>query len=304
MEYAPIVVFVYKRPDQTQKTIESLMNNELAKLSELFIYSDGPRGKEEEDSIRQVRSYIHSKQVRDAFKKVVIKEETANRGLANSIIAGVSEVISEKKKVIVVEDDLETSPYFLNYMNECLDFYQKSSLIWSISGYSPKLKCLNEYDESVYLSYRASTWGWGTWLDRWEMIDWEVKDYQKFRYNLKRRILLSRGGNDMPSMLKAQMRGKIDSWGIRWCYNQSKNNMMSIAPRISLIRNNGFDGSGTHSSIEDENRFRCFELENKKRDWLIGDLKRNKQICREFYFLNSISMWKRIQEKVKELYKR
>ncbi len=303
MEYAPVIIFVYKRLEQTKRTFESLMNNELAEKSELYIYSDGARNSSEKKDVDAVRKYIHSVDIEKAFKSVSIVEQDKNCGLANSVITGVSQIISVKKRVIVVEDDLQTSPYFLNYMNECLDFYQNDEQIWSISGYTPKLSSLERYHENVYLHYRASTWGWGTWLDRWENVDWKVKDYSKFKYNLKWRILLCRGGNDMPSMLKAQMKGKIDSWGIRWCYNQSRKNMLSVAPKVSLVRNNGFDGTGTHSSVDDNDRFDCKELEMKKKIWVSRSVELNRKICRELYQINSLSVWKRIQNKIQEMCK-
>lgn len=302
MEYAPVLVFVYKRLEQTKKTFESLMDNKLAKESEVYIFSDGAKNENDREDVERVRKYINNPQIKGAFKNVFIKEQEVNRGLAKSIITAVSQVISEKRKVIVIEDDLEISPYFLDYMNECLNFYQKDSRIWSVSGYSPKLTSLRAYDKNVYLNYRASTWGWGTWLDRWETVDWEVKDYKKFKYNIMWRILLCRGGNDMPSMLKAQMRGRIDSWGIRWCYSQSRKDMLSVAPKVSLVRNNGFDGKGTHSSIDDNERFQCNVLESDKKDWLVKNIKINSDICRELYRLNSIPLWKRIQEKLQEIY--
>lgn len=302
MEYAPIVIFVYKRLEQTKKTFQSLMKNELAKVSKIYIYADGAKNDDEKKSVKEVRNYIHSPEIKNAFKEVIIKEQDKNCGLAQSIITGVSHVILEYKKVIVVEDDIETSPYFLNYMNECLTFYQDDKRIWSVSGYSPQLRKLDKYDENVYLCYRASTWGWGTWLDRWETVDWQVRDYQRFRFNLKWRAQFCRGGNDMPSMLKAQMNGRIDSWGIRWCYSQSRQNMLSVAPKISLVRNNGFDGTGTHSSTDDNTRFKSDRLENQIREWKIDNLFLDRRICRELYCLNSIPIWKRVVEKIKDSY--
>lgn len=301
MDCAPVIVFVYKRLEQTKKTFESLIDNELAKESEVYIYADGAKNEKEKSSVEAVREYIKSLQVTNAFKKVVIVEQDHNCGLANSVIAGVNSIIFDKKKVIVIEDDIQTSPYFLTYMNECLQFYENDTRIWSISGYTPELPKLKNYEKNVYLNYRASTWGWGTWMDRWETVDWKVQDYNKFKYNIKRRMMLCRGGNDMPSMLKAQMKGKIDSWGIRWCYSQSKRNMLSIAPTVSLVRNNGLDGTGTHSNISDNNRFQSHEIENKKKDWTLKDVRLNREICYEFYCLNSIPIWKRIRDKVQEI---
>ena len=104
----------------TQKTIQALKNNELASKSELIIYSDGAKNKSAYESVSQVRDYVETV---DGFKKVTIISREKNWGLANSIIDGVSQAIKKHGKVIVLEDDLVTSPFFLRYMNDALEFY-------------------------------------------------------------------------------------------------------------------------------------------------------------------------------------
>lgn len=114
MKLAPITLFVYNRPDHTNKTIEALKKNKFAKESELFIFSDGPKKQEDASKVKEVRKYLKTI---DGFNDVFIKESEKNKGLANSIISGVTEVINKYRKVIVLEDDLITSPVFLEYMN-------------------------------------------------------------------------------------------------------------------------------------------------------------------------------------------
>lgn len=246
---APVVVFVYNRPDHTRQTIEALSRNYLANQTDIFIYSDEAKSTKEEVKVRQVRTYIDSLSEKKWFKSVKVNKANFNRGLANSVITGVSEIINKYGKAIVVEDDLVSTKDFLQYMNDALIYYENHEKIWSISGFNIPIKIPTNYKSDVYLSYRGASWGWATWKDRWEIVDWEVQDYNIFKYDTELREKLNRGGRDMADMLDAQMAGKIDSWAIRWCYTQSKLDMYTIYPVDSKIKNIGLDGTGTHSGI-------------------------------------------------------
>lgn len=299
--YAPVVVFVYKRIEQTKKVFEALKDNELAKESDIFIFSDGAKNEREKKQIDDVRSYIRSLESRGWFHSVTVQETPKNMGLANSVISGVSQIIEQYGKIIVLEDDLITSTQYLSYMNDCLDYFEPDQRIWAVCGYTPDLKSLQNYNRNTYLSYRASTWGWGMWKDRWVTIDWDVKDYCKFCWNPWRRFRLRLGGNDMYSMLKAQMHGKLDSWGIRWCYAQSKAGKLAVMPREPLVQNIGFDGTGTHSKIEDGKRFTVKKLSNEKLQWTKDNLKLNPKIVYELYRLNRLTIIIRIRDKIIEM---
>lgn len=246
---APVVLFVYSRPQHTIETVESLAKNRLAKDTEVFIFSDDSKDEKSAEGVEQVREYIDSLLGRGLFKSVSINKAEKNRGLANSVISGVAEIIDRYGRVIVVEDDLVSSPDFLEYMNEALRFYEKDKQIWSISGYTFKIAIPEDYKSDVYLSYRGCSWGWGTWSDRWSKVDWGVRDYDEFRSSRTQRVKLNRGGRDMAGMLDAQKRGKIDSWAIRWCYAQSRLDMLTVYPVVSRIKNIGLDGTGTHSGV-------------------------------------------------------
>lgn len=246
MDLAPIVLFVFNRPFHTKKTIESLRMNALSAESELFIYSDGPKNKKDEAEVNKVREYLNSI---NGFKKINIVQGNTNMGLAKSVIAGVTEIIQQFEKAIVIEDDLLFSPYFLNYMNSALRIYSSDSRIFSIGGYSPSLDIPQKYKEDSYLSFRCCTWGWATWKDRWESVDWEVKDYDEFIHNEKKVRNFNKGGSDMSYLLTLQMSGKIDSWGIRWDYAHYKNSAFCFRPVNSIVENIGNDGTGVHCGV-------------------------------------------------------
>ncbi|OOM77954.1 hypothetical protein CLPUN_21270 [Clostridium puniceum] len=243
MDLAPIILFCYNRPEHTKKTIEALKNNELAKDSIIYIFLDGPKKEHDKENIRQVERIIENI---SGFKEYRIFKSKKNKGLANSIISGVSQIINKHEKVIVLEDDIVTSFQFLTFMNEALEYYEYDDKIYSVGGYNIPIKIPKTYNESVYLSIRAMCWGWGTWKNRWEKVDWEVKDYSIFKNNRRMIDNFNQGGDDLSSMLRQQVDGKLDSWYIRWTYNQYKLQQYSILPTISLVNNIGFDNSGVH----------------------------------------------------------
>ncbi|WP_418223287.1 sugar transferase [Clostridium isatidis] len=244
MDLAPIVIFTFNRIDHTKKTVEALKSNYLSQESELFIFSDGPRDEEEKLKVDEVRRFIKNI---DGFKKITIFESNINKGLAKSVIEGVTDIINKYNKVIVLEDDLVTSKYFLKYMNEALDLFEKKNDIWSISGYGPNIKMPEDYIDDVYITRRGSSWGWATWKDRWTMVDWKVSDYNLFKKDREAVKRFNSSGKDLSPMLEDQMRGRIDSWAIRWVYSQFKNNKYTVYPIKSLVRNIGNDLSGTHT---------------------------------------------------------
>jgi len=242
-ELVPICLFTYNRLNETIKTIEALQNNFLAKDSDLYIYSDGGKTEKDKEKVTKVREYLYSI---SGFKSITTFESPTNRGLANSVISGVSKILELNERVIILEDDLVTSPNFLDFMNQALMFYQEDNTIFSISGYTLNLPSLPG-KKDYYFGYRASSWGWGIWRDRWKVIDWKVTEYENF---IKDRSLVEkfkRGGSDLPRMLSNQINGRIDSWAIRFCFHQFKCNLMTVFPTKSKIISIGFSNEATNT---------------------------------------------------------
>jgi len=244
---APVILFVYKRPAHTRETIEYLKKNDLASESDLYIFSEYPKIEKYAEDVKAVRNYIKTI---NGFKTVTIIERPHFYGLANSVISGINNVLEKHDKVIVLEDDITTSPAFLKYMNEGLEKFEFNEKIFSITGfcYPPALmKIYDEYKYDVYLLPRASSWGWGTWKDRWLKADWELKDFNEFQVSDELQKKYDETGGDKSRMLVKQMTGKLDSWAIRWDYTHYKNNAYGVFPVHSLINNIGLDKSGTHT---------------------------------------------------------
>lgn len=240
---APIILFVYNRPEHTRLTVEALQNNTLAKDSELFIYSDAAKSKKDEIKVEEVREYI--KKI-SGFKNVTIVEREKNFGLANSIIDGVGKVINKYGKVIVLEDDIVTNPNFLQFMNNAIDFYSDNKSIMSISGYMYPCEIPYSYKKDILLFNRFSSWGWGMWSDRWNLINFDITENDKIFHDKNLQKQFNIGGEDLYNMLLLQLQGKINSWAIRTALTSALNNKVTVYPIKSLVRNIGFDNSGVH----------------------------------------------------------
>ena len=242
---APIVLFVYNRPDHTVKTIEALQKNELASESELFIYSDEAKNDDAQIGVDRVRKYINKI---GGFKKVTVIKREKNWGLSRSIINGVTDVINKYKKIIVLEDDLVTSFYFLRFMNESLDMYEKDNQVASIHGYIYPIENLPDN----FFIRGADCWGWATWKNKWDVFE---PDGQKLLNELTAKNLLKEADFNssfgFTKMLKGQINGENDSWAIRWNMSVFLKNMVTLYPGKSYVRNIGFDSQGTHSRETD-----------------------------------------------------
>ena len=241
---APVVMFVYNRLDETKRTIESLEKNFLAADSDLFIFADGPKTSETDTKVNEVREYIRSIK---GFKNIIITEAKRNKGLAKSNIEGISKIFQEHEKAILMEDDLSTSPNFLSFMNQALDFYGDNKNIISVTGSTFPIDIPTGYKYDVYFSHRMISYGWGTWADRWNAIDWDLKDYSSFKYNIRENFRFMKGGEDLPRILAAYKKGKADSWSVRFVYHQYKTGAHSVHAIESKGVNIGFNSNATHT---------------------------------------------------------
>ena len=247
---SPICLFVYKRYDTTKLMLESLLACPECADSELYVFMDEARNDSEADDVEKVRALFDNLQ---GFKAIHPYPARMNKGMARSVIDGVTTVLEKHESIIVLEDDLVVAPDFLTFMNAALEAYRDRSDIWSISGYTPNLKEIEQYDKNgVFLVPRAQCWGWATWNDRWETVDWEVSDFNYLARNKKRRKAFDMGGNDLFRTLEMEHRERIESWAVRWAYAASKQKMWTVNPMLSKVQNIGLKSSTSHVGWHDE----------------------------------------------------
>jgi len=277
-QYAPIALFAFKRPEHTRLTLESLAHNPEFMDSPLFIYCDGTRDSDEEKLVSLTRKLVHEL----SHPNKTIIERDNNWGLAESIIAGVTQLCDEYEKVIVLEDDMVISPCFLRYMNSSLVEYEYNNCVISIHGYCFPIEGMPE----TYFLMGADCWGWATWKNRWDLFE---KDGRKLLRLLNERGLINRfnmfGSYNYSRMLKQQIAGKNESWAIRWYASALLNEKLTLYPGKSLVQNIGNDSSGRHCVSSNK-----FDIELSRHEIHIGgiDIDENEfalqKVCE---FLNS-----------------
>lgn len=240
--YAPIVLFVYNRPDHTRQTIQALQSNTLASFSDLYIYSDAAKNENAAEAVSQVREIINTL---DGFNTVTIIEREENWGLAKSIIDGVTHIVNSYGRIIVLEDDLLCSPNFLNYMNDILEKYKGNTNVYSASGYSFS----NDYEgiDNTYFLAFTSSWSWCTWKEKWAIFN-NNPDILQQCLNTKDKEYVFDYDNSykFSNIAQHQLENKIDSWAIYWYASVFLKGGLTLYPAKSLVSNIGFDGSGTH----------------------------------------------------------
>lgn len=246
MPLAPIALFAYKRPEHLTRVIESLRVNPLARVSQLHVFSDGPKHSADHPAVKQVRALIRTI---EGFAQVTVHERVGNLGLAQSVIEGVTELSRAYGRVIVLEDDLIVAPTFLTFMNQALRRYEDEQKIMQVSGYMFPL-AHSERVGSTFLCRVPASWGWGTWERAWKSLDLDsVKlltllqdEGRKHEFNVK-------GAYPYFEHLERQVEGKLDVWGVRWYASMFVRGGLCLYPAQSLVQNIGMDGSGSHCGI-------------------------------------------------------
>lgn len=295
---APILLFAYNRPRHLQRTVEALAQNPLAQDSELFVFADGARTEDDREDVDLVRSYIHTI---EGFKTVHRVERDRNYGLAANIIDGVTRVVNEYGRVIVLEDDLVTAPGFLQFMNDALDTYADEPRVGHIQAYdftqNPRLP------ETFLIKFTGS-WGWATWQRAWQHFN---PDGQYLLDELRRRHLTHRfdfnGKYGFTRMLRRQVEGKNNSWAIRWNASLFLQDILSLNVGRSLVQNEGFDGSGTHCGADHLYQAKLYpdRLRVEKISPITENLEARKIF--EHYYARTNSLWAKGMRRLQSMLK-
>lgn len=297
-QLSPIILFVYNRPIHTQKTITALKKNKLAMDSELFIYSDAARNELDVKTVDKVRELISSV---SGFKQVTIIKQEKNKGLADSIIDGVTETVNKYGKVIVLEDDIITSEYFLKFMNDSLNFYQNNDLVYSISGCNYPID-LTDLNQDTYFLRIPLCWGWATWQNRWVNFNKDITDAMSTTTNDINYINFENTHDYFSQILKNNS-GDLNTWFIFWYLNSARNKKLTLFPKNTLVNNIGHDGSGQNCGLSQgyEKDIISIDVTIKK-----VAIEENKYAFEQHkkYFLNLKPIFiKRVLNKLKRMYK-
>lgn len=242
MTPTPVALFVYNRPLHTRRTLEALAANTRAAETDLYVFSDAPKSAAAEASVEAVRAVLRTIA---GFRSVHVTRRESNLGLARSIISGVTDLCGVAGRVIVLEDDLLTSPHFLEFMNAGLELYKDEPKVATVCGYMYPAR-LSTPDQTVFLSFPIS-WGWATWARAWREFE---PDGELLLRQLQQRGLVQGFDKQGPwsflRMLRGQIAGQNDSWLVRWHASTYLRGRITLAPVRSLVSNIGVDGTGVH----------------------------------------------------------
>ena len=241
MTCAPIALFVYARLGHIRRTIEALKQNILAEDSELIIFSDAAKSEAQVNKVREVREYI---QKIEGFKSVTIVEREVNLGLARSIIDGVTTIVNKYGRIIVLEDDIVTSPYFLTYMNEALDVYQDEEKVMHISGYMFPID-VSSLPETFFLR-TASCWGWATWDRAWKYFSKEPQKLLQEYSGKEIKVFNMDGTCNFWSQVEQNASGLINTWAVFWYASVFRLGGLCLHPAFPMVNNIGHDATGEH----------------------------------------------------------
>lgn len=304
-ELAPIVLFGYNRPDHMRKTLEHLARADGASDSPLWIFCDGPKPGSDSDLVEAVSALANDREWARCFASIRIHTSTTNKGLANSIISGVSTVMNHAGRAIVVEDDLLVAPDFLHFMNDCLQFYKDDQSVGSVTGFSPVVAPPSDYPHDVMAVTRNCSHSWATWADRWAEVDWDAGDAVRLWSDASLRRRFNAAGNDRLERLRRQLDGKIDSWSIRFGLWQTLSGRHTIYPVHNRVKNIGFDGSGVHTRAGED--LNC-EVLNEARAYKLETVSEDPAIAREVAKVYAGPLWRRtlrlLHSRVRNVYLR
>lgn len=247
----PVAVFVFARPNQTAKLLETLKVSEGADRIHLFVFADGPRNAADTDKTDATLQVVQAAMADHPFRNVTVTAAKSNRGLANSVIAGVTQILDHYSSVIVLEDDLTISRVAIAYLAAALEQYENDPRVFSVTAYNYPEKVIHaanlpHKDENFFL-HRPCSWAWGTWRQPWQDTQWDGEIYDTFlkdatlQENFKQAC-----GYDVTRMLRKQLSGKIDSWAIRFTYSCFLKDGLVSYPARSFVSNTGSRGDGTH----------------------------------------------------------
>jgi hypothetical protein len=243
--WAPIALFIYKRPDHTRRTIEHLLRCVGFDHSPVYVFADGPKHPRDVPVIQRTRSEAR----RLLGDRAVYLERETNAGLDNSVIAGVTDLCGRHGRVVVVEDDLVVSPHFLEFLNAGLRLYENEPRVMQVCGHIFDVPELRESKDAILLPL-ISSWGWATWKRAWDLFDPEARGWTERLNDQQERTRFDLDGSfPYARMLSQQMRRAVPAWDIRWYYTVFVRKGLALYPPRALVLNEGFDGTGTHARL-------------------------------------------------------
>lgn len=246
---SPVALFVYNRLDNTRQTVQHLLANTQARETDLYVFSDGGRDEASWAQVRTLRKYLHEMKTEaesvGSLKSVTLVERPQNIYLERNIMEGITQVLQQHTTVIVLEDDICTSPYYLEYMNQAFELYADVPQVMHVAGFTNL--CLTSQQcqgRDFYFTPHMSGWGWGTWRDRWTTYFHHFSSRDEAMQGMTQADVDAIQYGGIFPCLRSLEKSPIP-WDICWEMAIYKAHGLCLTPARTLVRNIGLK-NGTH----------------------------------------------------------
>lgn len=245
MQASPIVMIAYKRYDLVDRVLSNIEKCDTVQEHDIFMFIDGFRNESDVEGVKQTELVVRGHQKALPRLNVVVRER--NYGCRENIVDAITQIINKFGRVIVVEDDILVSKTFLVAMERALEVYENDSRIWCINGYQdPLLHIPASYKKDVYLNYMHQPWGWATWRNRWQLVDFDMKDWLLQRENVEIKQWIQTASLSLYSLLDRQYQGYLKTWDVQCSLCMAQHRMFAVEPIYSLTKNIGVGVLGEH----------------------------------------------------------
>ena len=250
MKCAPILISVYDRLEHFKRCIQSLKNNQHIENTVIYLASDGPKCQKSSYNVKEIRNYIKSI---DGFKKINVftAKENTNKDI---ILQAREKMASDFDRYICTEDDIFFSPFYLDFINSCLEYYEDDNKISAVCGHNLPNFINNKNNTLIALKF-FSAYGYGTWRDKDLTLNLSKNfDGTTFAMNtLKNKKLFKEINIRLPHLIPLLREMLLNKNFLpRDVINSVlliKKNKVCIFPSISFVRNDGYDNSGENCGI-------------------------------------------------------
>jgi hypothetical protein len=244
--HAPVVMIGYNREWAIKKSLTNLSQCKGVEKRDVFVYIDAPYRIEDARSVSEMIDA--AQEFKNKIPKLRIISRSVNYGVPGNLVEAITEIVNKYGRIIFFEDDVLVSRTFLEYMDEGLEKFESDPKIWSINGYCDHMLYIPWfYSGDVFLSPRVNAWGFGTWKDRWNAVDFSLEEWKKTNKNKSEiKKIEARLGWRFSKCLNDLLEGKDRTWDYQCTYHMYKNDLFAITPRKSLTKNIGLGVDSVH----------------------------------------------------------
>lgn len=262
MKYAPIIIPTLCRYKHFTRLIESLKRNGWAKFTDIYVGLDYPPSDKYKEGWNQICEYVEKGDF-SVFASFTVLKHTKNLGSFGNLGSLYNIVASRYDRYIIMEDDIEASSVFIEYIDKCLDRYENDPDVVGVTGYSYPVEWdVSEDATIIKQNFCASAWGTGFWINKSTAFRNDIfsgKHLDRINAVIKERLYERMIDASLREYIPAAVSPFRKMQKMMLCTTDiairaylAVENKYYVQPVISKTRNHGFDGSGKYCQLIDE----------------------------------------------------